>query len=191
MESSGNEKFLWFLLSEVEITLYRVTSALQRSSTSAQSSHTLNEHCTRLRAAKSNLQQGLRKIFSNRDSDISFLPEDIDDIRDIIQQAVSLEELASTEAFAKEASYDYTELHEAKSLRVVGGKWTQTLANHCVDPKDKLTTAVGRLKRDYDMQVKNILLLEKERNALEVRILDLENKLQRAHMLSKELRERN
>lgn len=180
MDSPANEKFLWFLLSEVEVTLFRVTSTFQRS-TSPESNDTLNEYCTKLKAAKSNLQQALRAILSEQNSDFSFCAEEIDNTRELIQQAVSFEELVSTETPRKEAGADNSE----KSLRMVGGKWTQTFANHSVDPKEKLTTAVGRLKRDYDQQVMNILLLERERNELEVRVIDLENQLQRSRSAPK------
>lgn len=187
MDNPAYENFLWFLLSEVEIILYRVTSALQRPSTSFKSNNALNEHCVKLRAAKSKLQQGLREILANQDVDTSFGPEDFDDTRELLQQAISLEELTSTEASRREPEVYDSPPQTEKSLRMVGGKWTQMFANHSMDPKEKLTTAVGRLKRDYDQQVRNILLLERERNQLEVKVMSLENQLQRAQTSSKGL----
>lgn len=62
------------------------------------------------------------------------------------------------------------------TYRFINGAWT--LDESLEQRNEKL--AARRLKRDYDQQVKNIHLLEKERNELQVKMATLEEELQQA-----------
>lgn len=159
------EELVWSLFSETGIALTNVNLAFSHP----------NSDQTKLRALRSSifetnntLQEQLRFLIQTLPHKS---PPPHEDGQDCLEKAVRLIQEASQ--YIKPANIPNSE----STLECVNGKWTRTYGGQPLDVAGKRSTAVGRLKRDYDLQVSNILRLELERNSLQLQVLVLENRI--------------
>lgn len=174
---SMDENLLWLLLSEIDVLLYRLNLSLKETN-NGQAKDKLLQLVASLTAEKSALKNQLHFCICHQHTlPIEQLGSSIDectsDAKIVIKEATNFLQM---ENFKSEKQH-LPRKDDALTLRVVNGKWVQTYGNHVVESVEGQTTAVGRLKRDFDRQVKNILLLEKERNDLQCQVLVLQKQL--------------
>lgn len=159
------EELVWSLYIETGIALTNVNLALSHP----------NADQTKLRALRSSLFQTNNTLQEQLRFLIQALPHKSSpphkDGQDCLEKAVRLIHEASM--YTKPPNIPNSE----STLECVNGKWTRTYGGQPLDVAGQRTTAVGRLKRDYDSQVLNILRLELERNSLQLQVLVLENRI--------------
>lgn len=166
MEFLVREKKLWFSLLEVDILIYRINEALKNNDGNKDQLVDLRQV---LDDTSLELKTQLRCVL--QDAALEYQEDDgtTETTEAIIKEAKRVLDHANNEWYSKEIAVKTPE----KKIQNVNGKWTPVFADQPLDP----TTPVGRLVRDYERQLKNILSLEKERNLFQLKAISLESKL--------------
>ncbi|RKP32647.1 hypothetical protein METBISCDRAFT_25585 [Metschnikowia bicuspidata] len=176
---------LWSLLAEITVLLDRFETA--EASADEKTSQERLDYSLALASARCDIQTFLRHCFVQEHFGSQMHPDSktisrISEIRTLLAKARASPLQTVRGAAPEPCTPRYTGPAQTPklqdplpiSLTLIKGKWTKTYAGHAIEDTPQTTTPVGRLKKAYDQQVKNILVLEKERNALQVRVATLE-----------------
>lgn len=165
------EQLLWGKLFQIEVLLYRLMQIPEPVITTDES---LELQGT-LQSLKTYVQEQLRNLIvgAPQEQSLDVLMKEerrLEEARAMIEDTskrVLLLESTSRPISAPSS----TEYEGSTKLKCINGKWTRDETTQQRNARE----AVRRLKKDYDQQVKNLWLLEKERNELQTKVASLED----------------